>query len=60
RVPTGARLKGDTLKLEVYTRVRDGKDIKLSFYVRIFNAFHEYATEEEFGEMWKEVAALLF
>ena len=42
------------------TRVRDGKDIKLSFYVRIFNAFHEYATEEEFGEMWKEVAALLF
>ena len=42
------------------TRVRDGKDIKLSFYVRIFNAFHEYATEEESGEMWKEVAALLF
>ena len=33
------------------TRVRDGKDIKLSFYVRIFNAFHEYATEEEFGEL---------
>lgn len=42
------------------TRVRDGKDIKLSFYVRIFNAFHEYATEEEFGEMWKELLRCCF
>lgn len=42
------------------TRVRGGKDMKLSFYIRIFNALHEYTTEDEFVEMWREVASLLF
>lgn len=42
------------------TRVLNGKDLKFSFYIRILNALHEYATEEEFVKIWKEVGVLLF
>lgn len=49
-----------TLADVLITRVLSGKDLKLSFYIRILNAFHEYETEEEFGEMWREIALLLF
>jgi hypothetical protein len=42
------------------TRVRDGKDLKLSFYIRIIKAFYEYATEREIKKMWKEISSLVF